>query len=705
MKEEDYLRRKAVLSQALRHPVRTLSVINRNNVRMFFSSVHYGGLKSALQTTINVLGNSMDDYRRSENRELYLNDIHNIPEHFSLPVFDDPVVSVVIPVYNQYEYTLACLYSLLENTRNVPYEVIIGDDCSSDETVNLESHVDNVRRVRNDHNLGFTLNCNHAAESARGKYILFLNNDTIVQEDWLAPMVLLMDNDEKVGIVGSKLRYPDGILQEAGGIIWSDATVCNYGKGFNPNDPPYNYVKEVDYISGASLMIRSDLFRELGGFDPRYAPAYCEDSDLCLAVRNAGYRVLYQPKSEVVHFEGLTHGRKISKRINPLQDTNIEKLREKWSSFLEKNNALPGTDMHHARDRSFGKKSILFVTDHVPSDNIEAEWHSLNGYIELLKEMGYSVTIAPRDYHYDSTHTVRLQQKGIEVLYGAQYLDDWKSIAKKDWKVFEYIVLVGFYCADEYLDYLEKNSKAKIYYMQFFNPQTALERENALTHDSQILLQLATVKRRNREIIAEADGNIVVNPIDEKYVLGYNRSGIVVTLSPTQRGLPVAWEKNSKNILFIGSSNNKVCADALGWFSEKILPGVLGEVPEARLHVLGMNGAESSQESDRMVFYGPDDIGKTPGCSLFVNPIRIGSGIRDIVREALFSGMPVISTEAGMECLASDYPTSNIDSVMIREIIRILKDSAYAEEHYVYQKFVSDNNQSALREKLKQVFF
>src|SRR5699024_4776423 len=160
--------------------------------------------------------------------------------------------------------------------------------------------------------------------------ILFLNNDTQVTEGWLSSLVKLIESDSTIGMVGSKLVYPDGRLQEAGGIIWSDGSGWNYGRMDDPDKPEYNYVKDVDYISGASIMIRRELWEQIGGFDVRYTPAYCEDADLAFEVRKAGYRVVYQPLSKVIHFEGVSNGTDVNGTgLKRYQVENFKKLKEK----------------------------------------------------------------------------------------------------------------------------------------------------------------------------------------------------------------------------------------------------------------------------------------------------------------------------------------------------------------------------------------
>ena len=152
-------------------------------------------------------------------------------------------VSIIIPVYNQWDYTYMCLKSILENTEGISYEVIIADDNSSDETVNIEKYAKNVKIIRNKNNLGFLRNCNNAAKQASGKYILFLNNDTEVQKEWLKNLLQLMENDNTIGIAGPKFIYPDGVLLEAGCIMWKDGESWQYGMFDSPDRPEYNYAR------------------------------------------------------------------------------------------------------------------------------------------------------------------------------------------------------------------------------------------------------------------------------------------------------------------------------------------------------------------------------------------------------------------------------------------------------------------------------
>jgi len=252
-----------------------------------------------------------------------------------------PKVSIVIPVYNKVEYTRDCVEQLGKTLpHNFNGEIIVVDDASADETpavLKQFAAADNrIKVLRNPQNVGFIASCNHGAQAASGEILVFLNNDTLPQPGWLPPLIRTLRDAPKAGAVGGKLIYPDGTLQEAGGVIFSDGSGCNFGKhDAAANAPLYSFLREVDYCSGALLATRRSLFLELGGFDSRYAPAYYEDTDYCFTLREKGHRVYYQPESAVVHFEGVSSGTDITSGVKSYQAVNRKKFVEKWSDALK----------------------------------------------------------------------------------------------------------------------------------------------------------------------------------------------------------------------------------------------------------------------------------------------------------------------------------------------------------------------------------
>lgn len=247
-----------------------------------------------------------------------------------VPSSDAPLVSIIIPVYGQLTYALEALQSIARYDTGIPCEVIVIDDCSPEGNVSLLSSVAGVRYVRNDTNLGFLRSCNKAAGLARGRYILLFNSDAQATAGWLSPLFDALESDETAGAVGPKILFPNGRLQEAGGRIKGDFTTQLTGWWDDPAAPRYSYRRTVDYCSGACLMVRADLWRQLGGFDDNLAPAYCEDVDLCLSVRAAGYRVLYEPDATIIHHFSVTSEAVASSFKVQLSQRNQQKLAQKW---------------------------------------------------------------------------------------------------------------------------------------------------------------------------------------------------------------------------------------------------------------------------------------------------------------------------------------------------------------------------------------
>ena len=256
-------------------------------------------------------------------------------QSFNFTEVEEPLVSIVIPVYNHLEYTVCCLASILKHAPRCSFEVIIVDDGSQDETPNILPDVQNIRYCRNETNIGFLHSCNRGAALARGQYLLLLNNDTQVLEGWLDELVNTFQEQSEVGLVGSKLLYPNGVLQEAGAIIQPDGSAELVGLNDDPGRPEYNVVREVDYCSGACLLIKAELFKTLGGFDDIYAPSYCEDSDLAFRVRRLGKRVFYQPRSVVVHHLSVSTNDSMHAKM-PLIAKNSRIFMERWSDELKK---------------------------------------------------------------------------------------------------------------------------------------------------------------------------------------------------------------------------------------------------------------------------------------------------------------------------------------------------------------------------------
>lgn len=257
----------------------------------------------------------------------------------SFPEVEAPQVTILIPVYNQIKYTLECLASLSACTALNRVQVIVADDASTDETGILLPLVKGLQHVRQSENLGFLRNVNTAAEKAKGAHIVILNNDVQVTPGWLDALLAPL-GDETVGVTAPKLLFPNGRLQEAGARLNEDASAQLIGLFEDPKLPRYNVSRDVDYVSGACIAMRRETWSMLGGFDDAYAPAYCEDSDLCMRVWKAGLSVRYVAEAEVYHHLSVSSNAMSNDFKLRQVRHNQQKLIERWNAELEAANKV-----------------------------------------------------------------------------------------------------------------------------------------------------------------------------------------------------------------------------------------------------------------------------------------------------------------------------------------------------------------------------
>lgn len=704
------------IAYAVSHPATVIRFINRSNIKRFLYMTREDGLRSALSQAANMVSRLSpqedvpDEPLMSDAYEYVKNSA--LPP--SMPYSPDPMVSIIIPVYNQFEYTRACLRSISENCSEDSIEVIVADDCSTDQTMGLKKHVENLRVIRNEKNLRFILNCNNAARHARGKYLLFLNNDTIVKKNWLSSLVRLMESDPSIGLAGSKFVYPDGSLQEAGGIIWKDGTVWNYGRGRDPSLPEYNYVKDVDYITGASIIVPRELFFSVGGFNKDYAPAYCEDTDLAFTIRKRGYRTVYQPGSEVVHFEGMSNGKTVSSGVRSYQIVNDKKFKEKWKTELERFHAPVGKDVFHARDRSFGKKTILFIDSSIPRFDDNAGNRTVFDYIRTLSAMGYNVKLMPANFYDDREYTRIYEAMGVEVLCGDKYGAEWRSWLKKNADNIDYVMLFRPECAEQMFAPVRNLTNAKIFYNVADLHFVRLRREFEITGDERYRKESESLKKTEIKYLNEADRCITVSS-EEAEVMGGLTDQSKVRIYPIfcfDDTAPLArHEPQRPTLLFVGSFNHPPNRDGIKWFLESVMPSVVSKVPDVRLIAVGSKCPEDilKMRSNSLVLPGhvsDDELADLYSeCSAVVIPLRYGAGVKGKTVEAMHAGAPIVSTGIGIEGMPGigEYVTPQDDAESFAdETVRMLTDREYAKRTSArYSEYIGKNFS---RESMKKLF-
>jgi len=236
-----------------------------------------------------------------------------------------PTVSIIIPVFNQLQFTRQCLQALFATLpADIASEITVVDNASSDGTSDyLSSLSDQVRVITNATNLGFAKACNQGARAAQGEYLLFLNNHTEPLAGWLEAMLCGAEQDG-ADIVGAKLLYPDGTVQHAGVVFNEEGLGMHIFKELASDSPPVNRKRAMQCVTAAAMLVRQPTFEQLNGFDELFLNGF-EDVDFCLRAGKLGKKILYVPESVLIHHESRTEGRSKNEK------TNLALFKARWS--------------------------------------------------------------------------------------------------------------------------------------------------------------------------------------------------------------------------------------------------------------------------------------------------------------------------------------------------------------------------------------
>jgi GT2 family glycosyltransferase/glycosyltransferase involved in cell wall biosynthesis len=635
------------------------------------------------------------------------------------------LVHIIIPVHNKVEFTIKCVKSILANTKCVSYEIIIVDNASTDNTEILFKNFihPNIKYIRSPINLGFVGGCNLGAMYASGDYLVFLNNDTEVRKGWLKALLDTFENNDDCGAVGCKLVYPDGKLQEAGGIIFSDGSGWNYGRGMDPNDPKFNFVREVDYCSGAALMVRKDLWDQIGGFDDRFAPAYYEDTDLCFEIRRRGYKVYYQPKSVVVHHEGVTAGTDITSGFKRYQLINREKFCEKWKEELKKQPNHPRNlkDLMRASERCKGL--WILVADYTfPMYDRASGSLRLFNILKLLKDMDFHVTFLALNNIMEKKYRPILHDLGIETvtLQNFALAKSWRKAFFEflSERAFDYALVEFWHLGAQIAPFLKAYSRLTKIIIDTVDVHFVREiREAEIMKNKNIMRKALENKRKEILTYKKMADRIWVVTEEDGKVLNKYVSKIPIDIVPNIH-TPVNLEKKfdmTSDLLFVGNFSHPPNRDAVMFLCREIFPEIKKVIKNIRLYIVGNNPQQDikalSSEDIVITGYVEDLTPYLLKARISVAPLRYGAGMKGKIGEALSFGLPVVTTPIGAEGMNIVHGVhaliAETKDEFVDYVIRLYSDRALWENLSINGKKLIENRYSpaVVRDILQKVFY
>jgi GT2 family glycosyltransferase len=553
-----------------------------------------------------------------------------------------PVVSVIMPVHNQFRYTYDCLRSIKDMPPDRAFEIILVDDGSGDETLFCALVLAGaVRILRNPERVGFVRSCNVAAAAASGRYLLFLGNDTIVRTGWLDALVETFEQTPDIGMAGAKLLAADGALLQAGGIVWRLGDTCHWGRGLDPADPRFSFRRDVDYVSSTALMMEHALFHELQGFDEAFAPAFYEDADLAFRVRARGRRVVMQPASEIVHLEAIAADTEPARETR-LQTLHHSKFYRRWRDALL-THRFSGDQPDRACERLVRKRAY-FVDDSVPETDLDAGAGAALDHMRLLMQFGYKVTFVPADSMARvEPYTASLQKLGIDCRY-QPFCNSVEDVFRTA-------------AVPPDLVYLHRYSNAATYaaMVRRYFPHCRIifgVADLRAVRKPEAAAQL----RAKMAAMAGVDCVLVHSQVEAEWLKEADArlNVAVVPWTVRPRPTPLGFHERS-GAACVGGFGRPPNVDAAHYLSGEILPLLRERTPECTVYLVGNRMPDEVMQLQRPGLVPLGHMATLAdllhGVRCTIVPLRQGAGINGAVLESFAHGLPCVMSDVAAEGL------------------------------------------------------
>ena len=576
---------------------------------------------------------------------------------------EDPLVSVVIVTHGGWEVAERALEALARNT-DPCIEVVVVDNASPDGTAErLREEVEGATVIFNEANAGFGAACNQGAEAARGELLCFLNSDALVEPGWLPPLLAMLERPD-VGAAVPMLLNEDGSLQEAGSVVDSVGWAIALGGGDDPQRFEYRFTREVDFGSGACILLRRADFFAVGGFDDAYAPAYFEDVDLSFKLKERGLRTMYEPRSRVVH---VRFGSGNWDAARELMTKNRHVFYRRWASrLLERPRLLEVASMPRrlvaARDAA-ALERFLVLDDRVPHTDRGSGDPRMAALLRELVELWPEarVTLCATHGHEADRYAEPLLAQGIEVV--APPLD-WELWFEQRRYHYSVAIVSRGQNWNAFDDLLRRTQPQAL---RVFDTEALsfrrLELQSGIA-DSRVdqahfTAQGALIRQWEMRALQEADAVFCVSP-EEQDVVAQVAPGTPSFLLPgwvEVADAPPGFDER-RDLLFFGgflAGAGSPNEDALLYLVNEIMPSVWERGPEVVLHVVGADVTPAVQalhgERVNVVGFAEDPQEWFERTRVHVSPLRFGAGVKQKLIDTMAAGLPFVTTTVGAEGL------------------------------------------------------
>ncbi len=586
------------------------------------------------------------------------------PFSIELTIDPQPQVSIIIPVYGNLDLTLQCLSAIAQAPTAIGYEVIVVDDASPDGSADVLAKVAGISLIKNTVNSGYLQSTNIGAARSRAEFVVLLNNDTEVTAGWLDALVRAAQ-DPSVGAVGASLRFDNGTLQEAGGIVFSDGSAWNFGRHHPPDDSRFQNLREVDYCSAACLLVRRSAWEALDGFDPLYAPAYYEDTDLCFRLREISLSVIYQPDAVVIHHEGGTHGTDETEVGRQLRASNNIKFIARWQNALTRQQP-PGA-VFRARRRGLDR-TVLVIDHRLPTPDRDSGSVRMLAWLTLLQAGGRHVVFIPQNAMLYPQYLQPLRECNVEVLLPNS---DIKALLAELAPETDLVVLSRPDVAADYLPRIRLAMPHAIvaYDMVDFHGLRERRRHQLGAQEHRSLVRHTPLMSEiENDMLASADVVVAISEPEAALVRSRLRTTPVVIVPNIHSELPIGRNFSERSgFAFVGGFDHPPNRDAVHHLVQQIWPLIRKELPQAELHLVGSQMPADIAElgGAGVVVHGwlPDLTPVLADSRVFLAPLRYGAGLKGKVGQAMGLGIPVVTTSIGVEGMA-DAPVAVADDAL-----------------------------------------